>query len=216
MTSDRPTAVPCCAAGGPPFDEGDEHLCDLTVTYGPVRYVPAATRCAECGEAKDAACIFGVLRHGATPIAHPCDAKGHHAYAPAATRCSVCTHAPHPPGGCTVLVNDGDDPYCPCGVSPQPEPVALETWEARMTRAAYAYEAKYPRRDHPARRHGFSEGARWAVEAAEGECDVCSEEGPLFRWYAQNGEAMSLCEDCHGKSFAWLWDQVPPTKAGRA
>ena len=33
--------------------------------------------------------------------------------------------------------------------------------EETMTRAAYEYEARYSRKEHPARRHGFAEGARW-------------------------------------------------------
>lgn len=33
--------IPCCPAGGPPNDEGDEHLCDLTGTLSPVRYLTA-------------------------------------------------------------------------------------------------------------------------------------------------------------------------------
>lgn len=41
------------------------------------------------------------------------------------------------------------------------------------------------------------------------ECANCEDdEAPLHRWYAKNGDLMWLCEDCHGKCFAWLWDQV--------
>lgn len=40
----------------------------------------------------------------------------------------------------------------------------------------------------------------------DGECSTCDDEGPLFRWYAKNGEVVLLCEDCHGKAFAWFWD----------
>lgn len=43
------------------------------------------------------------------------------------------------------------------------------------------------------------------------ECDTCEDEydGVPFRWYARDGSTLALCEDCFGKSFAWLWDQVP-------
>jgi len=42
------------------------------------------------------------------------------------------------------------------------DPVEEYTVET-MTRAAYAYESVYPRKEWPARRHGFAEGARWAA-----------------------------------------------------
>ena len=53
------------------------------------------------------------------------------------------------------------------------------------------------------------------AEVEAGECDVCEEEGPRFRWYARTGEVVEVCEDCHGKSFAWLWDRVADLTALR-
>lgn len=68
-----------------------------------------------------------------------------------------------------------------------------------------------PHERHPFRPAEPTPAEPPASETAEGgeECANCEDdEAPLHRWYAKNGDLMWLCEDCHGKCFAWLWDQV--------
>lgn len=43
-----------------------------------------------------------------------------------------------------------------------PDTHTRDRFEEEMTVAAYQYEGRYPKKDAPARRHGFAEGARWA------------------------------------------------------